>query len=346
VSTPFTRRSLMSSLGAAATGAVPPLLPRRAEAQPRRAPTDRPFRVVMVLWRGWTDTDQGFKDYFERRRIPVELIVRDVDRREEAFPPLIAEIRAMRADLVYCWGTSVALGILGRHDDPDRARYLTDVPAIFCNVSRPVDSRIVPDLRPTERNFTGSTFLVPLDAQLATITSYRRFTRLACMYNPLEENALQTARELESEAPGHGFEVTSEALPIGEDREPLKNGMLELVARFKQQGAEMLYVPPDSFLSRRRRELTSAALTHRLPTFTAAEGTLKDSYALMGLVNYYYVIGQLTGWQAEQIMLDGRPPGTMPIEQLSRYSLVINMQTALALDLPPPMLMLRVAEIV
>lgn len=345
MSAPLARRALLGGLGALGSFGGVAWPPRSALAQPRRSVRSRPYRIVMVIWRGWTDTDQGFKDYFERRRIPVELIVRDVDRQEAAFPPLIAEIRALRPDLVYCWGTSVALGVLGRYDAPDRSRYLNEAPTIFCNVSRPVDSRIVEDLAPTGRNVTGSTFIVPLAAQLATIKSYRRFTRLACMYNPLEDNALLTARELESEAAGHGMELMNEALPIGDDREPLKSGMLELVARFKSRGAEVLYVPPDSFLSRRRRELTLAALSHHLPTFTAAEGTLKDSYALMGLVNYYYVIGQLTAWQAEQIMLDGRDAGTMPIEQLSRYSLVINMRTALALDLPPPMLMMRVAEI-
>jgi putative ABC transport system substrate-binding protein len=339
---PLSRRAV--GLALASAGPLS-LLPRTARGQPAARGRTEPYRIVMVLWRGWTDTDQGFKDYFERRRIPVALDVRDIDREIAQFLPLVEEIRRTKPDLVYLWGTSVALGILGRHDELYRSPYLTDVPAVFCNVSRPIDSRLIENLGPTGRNIAGSTYLVTLAAQLSTIKSFRPYTRLACMYNPMEDNALLTARELENDAGGYGFEVTTEALPLGPDKEPLREAVPELVAKFKRQGAEMLYVPPDSFLSRRRDDLTEAALAERLPTFTAAEGTLKDSHALMGLINYYYVVGQLTGWIAEQIMVDGHDPGSMPIEQLSRYSLVINLQTALALDLPPPMLMLRVAEI-
>jgi putative ABC transport system substrate-binding protein len=307
----------------------------------------------MCVFRGWTDTDRGFKDYLERRRIPVDLVVRDAVGDALRLKAFAAEIKAAKPHLVYCWGTSVALGILGRHDEPDgrAAAHVTEVPAVFCNVSRPIESRLVRDLNPSGTNVTGSTYLVPLDAQLATIRSYRPFRRLGVLYNRIEDNSIQTAKELEQVAPGLGFEVVSREVPLAADGLPDPAAVAPLVRELKAARAELLYVPPDSFLSRRRHDLTGAALEAYLPTFAAAEGTLskaegKVSKALMGLVNRYYTIGQLTGWQAEQILVKGVEPGAMPVAHLARPSLVVDLDTALALDMVPPMLMLRVAELV
>lgn len=311
------------------------------------------YTIYMCVFRGWTDTDRGFKEYLERRRVPVDLVVRDAGGDASRLAGFAAEIRAARPHLVYCWGTSVALGILGRHDDPNRAAgFVSEVPAIFCNVSRPIDSGLVRDLNPTGTNVTGSTYLVPLDAQLAAIRAYRPFRRFGALYNRLEDNSIQTVRELEAVGPGLGLEIVSREVPLAAaDGLPDQAAVAPLVRELRAAGAELLYIPPDSFLSRRRHDLTEAALEAGLPTFAAAEGTLSKaegrvSKAMMGLVNRYYTVGQLTGWQAEQILVKGLEPGSMPTAHLARPSLVIDVDTALSLDMPPPMLTLRVAELV
>jgi putative ABC transport system substrate-binding protein len=338
-----------------ATGAVAaPTRRARAQASTASRLYGR-YTIYMCVFRGWTDTDRGFKDYLERRRIPVDLVVRDAVGDALRLKAFAAEIKAAKPHLVYCWGTSVALGILGRHDEPDDGRaasYVTEVPAVFCNVSRPIESRLVRDLNPSGTNVTGSTYLVPLDAQLAAIRAYRPFRRLGALYNRLEDNSVQTVRELEGVAPGLGFEVVAREVPLAGDGLPDPSAVAPLVRQMREAArAELLYIPPDSFLSRRRHDLTEAALEVGLPTFAAAEGTLskaegKVSKALMGLVNRYYTVGQLTGWQAEQILVKGVDPGTMPVAHLARPSLVIDIDTALSLDLSPPMLTLRVAELV
>ena len=311
---------------------------------------DTPFRIYMITWRGWTDTDQGFKDYFARRHIPVELIHRDVNRDVERFPSLIDEIEEIRPDLVYVWGTSVAQGIIAPHKESrgepqdHEGRFVTDIPVVFVNVSQPVGSGIVRDLGPTGRNITGSTYLVPLRVQLQTILSYRPITRLGVIYNAGEDNSVLTVEELRAVAPEFGLTLIERPVPIV-NGEPDRASVAPLVSEIAEAGAEFLYIPPDSFLSRRRHDLTEAALQAGLPTFAAAEGTLEDSKALMGLISRYDTIGQLAAFQAERILRDGVDPGSMPIEGLRRYSLIVNMATARALDLYPPMLMLRFAEV-
>jgi putative tryptophan/tyrosine transport system substrate-binding protein len=308
------------------------------------ATEERPFRIVLVTWRGWTDTDEGFKDHFERRRIPVELTWRDAGGDAARLAEIVKEIRTIEPDLVYAWGTSVALGVVGRVQDRSPDRHIIDIPVVFCNVTDPIHSGIVESGEPTRTNVTGSFFVVPLQAQLSTIQSYRPIERLGVIFNPLENNAVITVEELRRLAPEFGMTLLEFPVEI-QDGEPSRPSVPRLVAEAASLGVEFLYVPPDSFLSRRNMDLGEAALRHRLPIFGAAEGTLGGSKLMMGLINRYYTIGQLAAWQAERILVHGEDPGTMPIENLPRFSLVLNMQTVRELGLFPPMLMLRVAEV-
>ena len=66
----------------------------------------------------------------------------------------------------------------------------------------------------------------------------------------------------------------------------------------------------------------------------------------MGLIAKYHSVGQLAGLQADQILFQGVAPGSLPIGSLRRFSLVLRMSVAKRLDLFPPMLLLRVAEII
>ena len=74
---------------------------------------ERPFRIMMLLTRGWEEACDGFRDHFAARRIPVELIVRDIATDMRLVPGLVQEVRQVRPDLVYVWGTGLAVAALG-----------------------------------------------------------------------------------------------------------------------------------------------------------------------------------------------------------------------------------------
>ena len=66
--------------------------------------------------------------------------------------------------------------------------------------------------------------------------------------------------------------------------------------------------------------------------------------ALVGLVCRYYNIGAFTAFKAEQILAQGRPASSIPVETLNRFSLIVRFQTAQSLRFYPPMSMVRYAE--
>ncbi len=73
---------------------------------------------------------------------------------------------------------------------------------------------------------------------------------------------------------------------------------------------------------------------------------VRDSHGLIALASAYYNVGQLAGYQAEQILAHGAMPGDLDVLGLDRFSVLANIDTARRLDLYPPILLLRYAEIV
>ena len=309
-----------------------------------RAQGSRP-RIYMMLFRGWEDACDGFRDYLISRGLDVEMTIGDANRESSAIPGLVAAAKAMKPDLVYVWGTNTAALALGPWDAPDPTRYLTDVPAVFNIVAEPVGNRIIPSLEHPGRNVTGTLYVVPIDIQLRAIASYKPFKRLGIIYNPLERNSILTVEALKTELAKLGGELIDSPVPVI-DGEPVSVGLSDLVKQLKDNGADWLYISPDTFLQQHRNLLTHSALEVGLPAFTSTEPFIRDSNALFGLVCRYYNIGQFTGRKAEQILREGAKTGDLPVETLNRYSLLVNMRAANRLKLYPPMNMLRYAEAV
>ncbi len=334
------RRELLAGLGGlGVAGAALPAL-----AQPR-VHNGRPFRIYMALFRGWEDCAQGFKDYFVNQGIPVELIVRDAGQDKGKLPGFVAEAKQMGVDLVFTWGTTVTQEMLGPWDNPDPARHITDIPAVFAIVSQPVGAKVVPDLKSSRRNVTGTTYLVPLETQVALIQSYRPFAVLGMVYNPQEPASAITIAELTALGRQQGFQLA--ALPVEVvDGKPSPASIPAKVAEVKAAGAQFLYIPPDTFINVNRDVLTGAALEARLPSFAAAENPVVNSKAMFGAVYRYYPVGQLTAYKAEQILVQKRAAADIAIDAPKRMSIMINMPVVRQLAIYPPMNLLGLSEVI
>lgn len=329
------RRALLNA--AALAACLPPLAGLAAGA--------RPYRIYMILFRGETAVEKGFRHYFEVHRIPVELIVRDVALDVGKVPALVAEARALKADLIYTWGTPVTLAVAGRQGQTDPARHVTEIPIVFTMVASPVASGLVTTLASSGRNLTGACHVVPAMQQLNAIRAYRRFDRLAIIYNPAEPNSVLNVRELQAVAAQERFHLDERPVPLDAKGQPMPSALPQMVAQLAADGVQLLYIGPDSFLAAHRKVLTDAALARRLPTFSATEVALRDGKALFGLVSGYENVGRLSAHKAAQILAGGRLPASIPIETLARFSYLVNMSVAAELDLYPPLKVINYAEL-
>jgi putative ABC transport system substrate-binding protein len=327
------RREILAGL--AVLGAVPAL------AAENRT---KPFRIYMALFRGWEECAQGFKDYFTNQNIPVELIVRDAGQDKGKLAEFVAEARRLEVDLVFTWGTTVTQEMLGTFDHVDPARHITDIPAVFAIVSQPVGSKVVPDLKSSGRNITGTSYLVPMETQVNLIQSYHPVAKLGMVYNPLEKNSLVAIDELHELGRQLDFALTAVPVDVVEGKPSVASIPLK-VAEVKAAGVDFLYIPPDTFLNVNRDVLTGAALDQKLPSFAAAENPVLNSKAMFGGVYRYYTVGQLTAYKAEQILVHKKAPADIPIDAPKRLSLILNMPVVRQLGFYPPMSLLGLAEI-
>lgn len=305
----------------------------------------RPYRIYMILWRGETAVERGFRAQLQTNGVPVEYVVRDAQQNVERIPAFVDEARRLGVDLIYTWGTPATVAAAGAQGAVDAARHVTDIPLVFTMVASPAAAGLAHKDGLSHRNLTGTSHVVPADLQIRAIQAYRRFERLAIIYNPAEANSVATLEALRAQAARQGFTLIEQPVPLDEAGRPLADELPRLVSRVTMHEPQFLYLPPDSFIGgANAKVLTREAVRHRLPTFSATEAPLRDADALFGLVARYDAVGRLTARKAEAV-LKGRNPGEIPIETLARFSLVVRMGVARQLDFYPPVAMLGYAEV-
>jgi len=306
----------------------------------------RPFRIYAVTFRGMTEVEKGFEEYFASRKIPVQIVYRDLNRDATRLAAFIQEIRATRPDLVYTWGTSVTLGIVGAQDEADRSAFINDIPVVFTMVASPVLAKIVPDTKSSLRNVTGVAHVASTEAQILAMSAYRPFQSLGVLYTPTERNSVVVVEEIRKLGHTRGFTTVERTFRLDTARKVTAEGAQDLVRELKAGGAQWLYLPPDSFLGTIAQDvIIPAAMELGLPTFASTE-QLMQAGALSGLVGRYYSIGQFTAHKAEQILVHRQAPSSIPVETLKRFSYQIRMSAAEKLKLPPPLPMFNYAELI
>jgi putative ABC transport system substrate-binding protein len=334
-----TRRRL---LAAAAACAVPGL----AQAAATAGTAAKPFRIYAITFRGMTDVEKGFAEYFTSRKIPVQITFRDMNRDPHRLATFLDEIRATKPDLIYTWGTSVTLGVVGPYDAVVPGQHITDIPVVFTLVASPTLAKIVRDQKAPGRNVTGVTHVGPTDAQIRAMAAYRAFKTLGVLYTPTERNSVVVIEEIRRLGAESGFHTVERTFRLDAQRKPTADGAADLVRELKEAGAQWLYLPPDSFLGTLAEGIIiPAAMELGLPTFASTE-QLMQAGALSGLVSRYYSVGQFTAHKAEQILVGKQSAKDIPVETLQRFSYQIRMPAAKRLNLPPPLPMLSYAELI
>ena len=329
-------------LGAAAAGVAGAVVPGLA-AEP--AASDKPFRIYRVTYRGRTEVEDGFDDYLAGNGVAVEFIERDAKRGAVPMSDFVDEIRELKPDLVYTWGTPVTLGIAGRYDAKDKQGFITDIPVVFALVASPVAAGLVADREQPDRNLTGAVHVVPTETQLRAMQSYRPISRLGVLYTASEQNSVSIVEELRELQGTMGFGLVERQFRVDGEGRPSPDGIEDLVGEIAAEGANWLYLLPDTFLGTQYDRVSPAALAARLPTFGAAELAIRQGGALVALISRYYSVGQLAASKAVKILRKEVPVAEIPIETLKRFSLIINMPVAKQLELYPPIDMLNYAEV-
>lgn len=312
------------------------------------AQAGQPFTIYMVMWRGCEEACEGFRQYITDNGIDAEIVVRNANRDNSKLPEFVEEARALEADLVVTWGTSVTRGVAGTLSDQGDPRFINDIPLVFMVVADPIASGIIVSYEATGReNVTGTRNRVPETVNITTIRSYYPpFKRLGLLYNTNEHNSVVKAKELAALAKEMDFELVALKLGLGADGKPKPQSIPVKMAELKAAGVDFIYLGSSSFLDVHRDLFTASAVEHGIPVLSPYERLVRNSHALLSIAARYEDVGMIAGRQAKSILIDGKIPGDLPVLSVDKYAYVVNMTTAKKLNLFPSVEILQFAETV
>jgi putative tryptophan/tyrosine transport system substrate-binding protein len=220
-------------------------------------------------------------------------------------------------------------------------RATSTVPIVMAIVADPVGSGVVTNLSQPGGNITGlSIMLAELSAKRLQLLkdAMPRLSRVAALWNPPTAYHAKALENLRAVAPSLAIELSVVSARTPEEIGPAFEAL-------NGTRAEALYVvdcPP--FFTHRTKILT-LAMKARLPVISG-ERPYADEGALVSYGPSYEDQLRRAAGYVDKILKGGKPGG-LPIEQPTKFDLVINLKTARALSLTiPPSLLLRADRVI
>jgi len=214
------------------------------------------------------------------------------------------------------------------------------IPIVFAAVGDPVGTGLVASLARPGGNATGLS-LQQTDAAGKRLELLREaipgIRRLAILANGGNLSALLDMREAQAMAQTAGFEAVSSEIRDPEDIAPAINAFRSRV--------EALYVCNDPLVATSGVRISAAAGEVRLPTMFG----VREYVEVGGLMSFGPSFPDLYRRTADYVdkILRGAKPSDLPVEQPTKFELVINLKTAKALGLTvPPTLLARADEVI
>jgi putative tryptophan/tyrosine transport system substrate-binding protein len=213
------------------------------------------------------------------------------------------------------------------------------IPIVFVLVADPVGLGFVQSLARPGGNITGfSAFDAPLWGKLLQLFKEIApdVTRIAVIFNPdTAPFAPLFNRAIEAAAPSFGMTVT--IAPVHDDA-----GIEEAIATHAREPGGGLVNLPESFSVTHRDVIIAAAARHGLPLVGGTEVFPRSG----GLMSYWFDTVDVHAQAVSYIdrILKGASPADLPVQQPTKYSLIINLKTANALGLSVPPSMLQLAD--
>ncbi|HTS22469.1 MAG TPA: ABC transporter substrate-binding protein [Casimicrobiaceae bacterium] len=289
----------------------------------------KPYRIGMLstsspatLMRCLTDLG-----YVEGRDVVLE--IRDPEGRIERLDGLASDLVGLKVDVIVAANPSAVLSA---------KRATATIPIVMMHTPDPVQLGLVASLANPGGNITGVTTL-SADLSLKQIDLLKetvpRLSRVALLWNPDNPWHPMTVKALQGR--GGSIGLLLQALDV---RGP--EGFDGAFHAMTTEKAQALLVLADPMTHFHRQRLADLALKHRLPMM----GGLPDYAEAGSLLSYWADTTDVYRRVASYVdrILKGAKPGSLPIEQPTKFELVANLKTGKALGITIPQSILLRAD--
>ena len=268
--------------------------------------------------------EKSMKDlgYVEGQNIRLE---RRYSQQPAALPRLAVELVSLGVDVLVVWSPVGALAA---------KQATTDRPVIFLAVGDPVSFGLVSTEAKPGGNLTGVSFDVSQEIYAKTLQLLKE------TIPTLRKVALLISSEIPQPKSRRMLQAAAKELKL-QLQEVVVTAPAELevaIRNAKDQGAQALQILPSGLAYSFRKQLADLALSYRL----ASIHPFREGVVAGGLLSYAASLAGIAERGAVYVdkILKGAIPGDLPVEQPTKFELLINLKTAkaLALTIPPSVL--------
>ena len=307
------------------------LLVALAACEAQSSPTIS-WKIGLLTDLAWEPLREGLRDsgYAEGKNIVFE--VRRSGGRSEQWPSLAAELVRLKVDVIVTQGTPATLAA---------KRATTTIPIVMVGTGDPLTTGLVASLAQPGGNVTGSTQLGAglagkrLEILKETVPN---LSRVAFLWNPANLDQKSHVHEVQMAA--RSLKVAVRSVEV-RNREELEQAFGAIMS----ERPSALLMTADSVHQGLIDEILTFLSKNRLP----AMYQLKENVERGGLMSYGANVPELLRRASTYVekILKGAKPRDLPVEQPTKFELVINLKTAKALGLTiPPSLLARADEVI
>ena len=324
----------MSSLTALAVSTAIAFRPLDADAQQPASP--RRIGVLLVGWSPEQKEVQEFRrglldaGYVEGRDVVIEW--RSANGDYQKLPHLVADLIQHKVDVMVV--------------DTERAtraalQATSTIPIVMGPVADPLGSGLVTNLAHPGGNITGLSLMLDelIKKRLQLLKELLpRATRVTVLWNPDTPFHFKAVDDLKAAAPSLSIELRFVGVRTPEEIDPAFLAM-------SRAHTEALYVIGDAFFFAHRTILVGLASKARLPSVYGTREFANEGGLMSYGPNFGDVFRRSAGYVAK--ILKGAKPGDLPIEQPTKFELVVNLKTAKALGITiPESILLQADEVI
>jgi putative ABC transport system substrate-binding protein len=250
----------------------------------------------------------------------------------DRLPALAEELVGLKVDVIVTRGTPETLAL---------KKATKTIPIVFYSVTDPIGARLVDSLARPGGNITGFTGIEAVLAgkRLELLKeTLPKLSRVAVLWNPQDRSSVQQWKESQSPARELGLQLHSMEVSSSDKYESSFKVALNA-------GSTALAVIAGSLEDANATRIANLATKNRLPAIYPRRSFVNSG----GLMAYGSAAGSSISRVAVMVdkILKGTKPADLPVEQPTKFELVINLKTAKALGLTiPPMVMMRADKVI
>ncbi len=258
---------------------------------PAAMSSEQEYRVLMLTWRGWTDTDQAFVDELQRRQLRVQTTHFDAQKSKTRLVDYLRQMQPsfQKYDLIYTFGSTTA--------EITKRFVNNQVPHVFNAVGTPVRSGIIKSFEDTGGNLTGVGYTTDIEEQLKVLSNKISCQEVAVLFNPRE---IQDEKMFDDMvAFYHPLDIHVIAFRVVDEASLTET--LDALIDYDKKGGQCLFVTSSSFLIAQAERIFSRLNQSQLKIMTASV-KLIDQGALAGVVTDYKERGRTLAGLAEKVL--------------------------------------------